>query len=169
MMMKSQKKIVFICQNCRHESGKWFGKCPSCGEWNSAVEEERRKTKEKWVERGIALRQPRRLSDIGDAEVERTVTGIGEFDRVLGGGLVSGELVLVGGDPGIGKSTLLLQVLSRLAEAGKPCFYVSGEESEGQTRMRAKRLGALAKDLFVSCETDVTVILNQLSGLAVSA
>jgi DNA repair protein RadA/Sms len=167
--MKSQKKIVFLCRSCGHESGKWFGKCPSCGEWNTAVEEERRKTKEKWVERGIALRQPRRLSEIDDSEVARIPTGVGEFDRVLGGGLVTGELVLVGGDPGIGKSTLLLQVLSRLADAGKPCFYVSGEESEAQTRMRAKRLGALAKDLYVSCETDVTVILNQLSDLKVSA
>ncbi len=167
--MKSQKKIVFLCRSCGQESAKWFGKCPACGEWNSAVEEERRKTKEKWVERNIALRQPRRLADIGDAEVERTPTGVGEFDRVLGGGLVTGELVLVGGDPGIGKSTLLLQVLSRLAGAGKPCFYVSGEESEAQTRMRATRLGALADDLYVSCETDVTVILNQLSDLKVSA
>ena len=167
--MKAQKKIVFVCQNCGHESGKWFGKCPACGEWNSAVEEERRKTREKWAEGGIALKQPRRLEDISDSEIERIGTGIDEFDRVLGGGLVHGELVLVGGDPGIGKSTLLLQVLSKLAERGQAGFYVSGEESEAQTRMRARRLGALAKDLYVSCETDASVILNQLSELKVAA
>lgn len=89
--MKVQKKIVFVCQSCGHESGKWFGKCPACGEWNSAVEEERRKTREKWVESSIALKQPRRLEDISDTEVERIATGIDEFDRVLGGGLVHGE------------------------------------------------------------------------------
>jgi DNA repair protein RadA/Sms len=163
--VKTQKKIVFVCQNCGYESGKWFGKCPSCSEWNSAVEEERRKTREKWAESGIALRQPRRLSEIDDSASERIPGGIGEFDRVLGGGLVPGELVLVGGDPGIGKSTLLLQVLSRLVETGRSGLYVSGEESESQTRMRAKRLGATAENLYVSCETDVTVILNQLSEL----
>ncbi len=166
--VKAQKKIVFFCRNCGYESGKWFGKCPSCGEWNSAVEEERRKSKEKWVEHGIGLRQPRRLSEVDDAQVDRTPTGIAEFDRVLGGGLVPGELALVGGDPGIGKSTLLLQALSKLVEKGKTGFYVSGEESEAQTRMRARRLGAVADDLYVSCETDVTVILNQLADLKAS-
>ncbi|UCF78475.1 MAG: DNA repair protein RadA [Candidatus Eiseniibacteriota bacterium] len=167
--MKVKKKVVFVCQSCGNESGKWFGKCPACGEWNSAVEEERRKTADRWVEDRRELRQPRRLSDIEDAELERSEVGIGEFDRVLGGGLVPGELVLVGGDPGIGKSTLLLQVLSRLAENGKAGFYVSGEESEAQTRMRAGRLGTLSGELYVSCETDVNVILNQLSELKVSA
>ncbi|KPJ59416.1 MAG: DNA repair protein RadA [Latescibacteria bacterium DG_63] len=167
--MKVKRKIVFICQSCGHESGKWFGKCPTCGEWNTAVEEERRRTPDRWVENGRELRQPRRLADIDSSELERSDIGIGEFDRVLGGGLVPGGLVLVGGDPGIGKSTLLLQVLSRLAESGKAGFYVSGEESESQTRMRAGRLGALAGELYVSCETDVNVILNQLSELKVSA
>ncbi|MFH0778911.1 MAG: DNA repair protein RadA [Candidatus Eisenbacteria bacterium] len=167
--MKAQKRIVFVCRGCGYESGKWFGRCPSCSEWNSAVEEERRKTKERWGESSVSLRQPRRLSEISDGEVERISTDISEFDRVLGGGLVSGELVLVGGDPGIGKSTLLLQVLSRLVEKGKLGFYVSGEESEAQTRMRARRLGAVAGELYVSCETDVSVILGQLSQLKASA
>jgi DNA repair protein RadA/Sms len=167
--MKVKRKVVFVCQSCGHESGKWFGRCPTCDEWNSAVEEERTKTADRWVEGGKEVRQPRRLAEIVDSELERSDTGLGEFDRVLGGGLVPGELVLVGGDPGIGKSTLLLQVLSKISESGRACFYVSGEESESQTRMRAGRLGALAGDLYVSCETDVNVILNQLSELKVSA
>jgi DNA repair protein RadA/Sms len=167
--MKVKKKTVFVCQSCGHESGKWFGRCPACEEWNSAVEEERRKTADRWVESSKELRQPRRLVDIDESELQRSNTGIGEFDRVLGGGLVPGGLVLVGGDPGIGKSTLLLQVLSRLAEGGKAGFYVSGEESESQTRMRAGRLGTLPAELYVSCETDVNVILSQLSELKVSA
>ncbi|MCD8021962.1 MAG: AAA family ATPase, partial [Lachnospiraceae bacterium] len=139
----AKTKSVFFCQNCGYESSKWMGQCPSCREWNSFAEEP--KIVSKKVNTGAVRRetspQPRSLSQIEISEDVRVSTGMGEFDRVLGGGIVQGSLVLVGGDPGIGKSTLLLQMCRNLAANGKHVLYVSGEESPPQLRMRAQRMG----------------------------
>ena len=130
--MAKAKGTVFFCQNCGYESAKWMGQCPGCREWNTFVEE----TVVTGSGRGSARKtgnahtaaKPETLSDVSLTEEERTSCGIGELDRVLGGGIVEGSLILVGGDPGIGKSTLLLQVCRNLAAAGKEVLYVSGEE-----------------------------------------
>ena len=158
--MAKGKKTVFYCQNCGHEESKWLGQCPMCKEWNTFVEE---KT-ESGITRGttVSARSVREAKVIPLAEVEadddeRCRTGIGELDRVLGGGIVPGSLVLVGGDPGIGKSTLLLQVCQRLAEM-KKILYISGEESQAQIRLRANRMGQFAHNLLLLCETNLDLI-----------
>ena len=140
----AKKSTVFFCQNCGYESAKWMGQCPSCREWNSFVEEtvvtgktggSTKKTEN--LAARIHEARPVKLSGIETAEEIRTSTGLGELDRVLGGGIVAGSLVLVGGDPGIGKSTLLLQVCRNLTEYGKKVLYISGEESLSQIKLRA--------------------------------
>lgn len=158
--MAKGKKTVFYCQNCGHEESKWLGQCPMCKEWNTFVEE---KT-ESGITRGttVSARSVREAKVVPLAEVEadddeRCRTGIGELDRVLGGGIVPGSLVLVGGDPGIGKSTLLLQVCQRLAEM-KKILYISGEESQAQIRLRANRMGKFAHNLLLLCETNLDLI-----------
>lgn len=157
-MAKGKQKTTFFCKECGFESPKWLGQCPGCKEWDSFVEEPVVKTA---AGRSVTVtehREPSKLSEIVTNDVVRTLTGIGELDRVLGGGIVTGSLVLVGGDPGIGKSTLLLQMCKQLAEAGKDVLYVSGEESVKQIKMRADRLGTFQKELFLLSETDLDIV-----------
>lgn len=126
--MAKGKKTVFFCQNCGYESVKWMGQCPGCQQWNTFVEESVTEASS-GKKQQRSRKQPVSLAEIQTEKEERTATGIGELDRVLGGGIVGGSLVLVGGDPGIGKSTLLLQVCRLLSLAGKKVLYISGEES----------------------------------------
>lgn len=157
-MAKGKQKTTFFCKECGFESPKWLGQCPGCKEWDSFVEEPVVKTA---AGRSVTVtehREPSKLSEIVTNDEVRTLTGIGELDRVLGGGIVTGSLVLVGGDPGIGKSTLLLQMCKQLAEAGKDALYVSGEESVKQIKMRADRLGTFQKELFLLSETDLDIV-----------
>lgn len=152
-------KSVYVCSNCGFESPKWYGKCPSCNEWNT-LNEEIQSTSIKAASVN-SVEQVVALNDIvGDVE-ERVSTGIDEFDRVLGGGIVKGSLVLLSGDPGIGKSTILLQVCQSLGKNGK-ILYVSGEESASQIKLRANRLGVTTKNLFILPQTDVSVIIDAI-------
>ena len=160
--MAKGKKTVFFCQNCGHEESKWLGQCPACKEWNTFVEEKvtvsRGSTSaasEAGKERASKVVT---LSSVSVEEDERIRTGIAELDRVLGGGIVQGSLVLVGGDPGIGKSTLLLQVCQRLSDAGKNVLYISGEESLKQIKLRADRMGRFSDSLYLLCETNLDLI-----------
>ena len=152
----AKRRTLFCCKECGHESPKWLGRCPACGEWNTFVEAAVGESRG----RGSGKREPPApLSAIATDSSERTPTGIAELDRVLGGGVVSGGVVLVGGDPGIGKSTLLLQMSDRLARSGETVLYVSGEESRSQIRMRANRLGIGSAGILILSETDVAHIL----------
>ena len=162
-MAKGKTATVFFCQNCGYESTKWLGQCPGCREWNTFVEETIDKTVLKNT--GTGSRRERReasepcvLSEIAIREENKTLTGIKELDRVLGGGIVQGSLTLVGGDPGIGKSTLLLQVCHNLSEAGHKVLYISGEESKVQIKMRADRLGTFSEHMLLLCETNLDII-----------
>ncbi len=159
--MAKAKKTVYFCQNCGHEESKWLGQCPMCKEWNTFVEEK--------VTQSSTTAAKRRnesnivtLSSVETNDDERMETGIGELDRVLGGGIVPGSLVLVGGDPGIGKSTLLLQVCQRLAAQGKKVLYISGEESLRQIKLRANRMGAFSESLYLLCETNLVTIRDAI-------
>ena len=156
--MASRQKTVYICSDCGSETPNWAGKCPSCGAWNTL--EELRIEKGSAARSGAAVRtvKPRRLEELDDSEEIRFSTGISEFDRVLGGGAVVGSLILVGGAPGIGKSTLLLQMCA-IAGRSKRILYVSGEESERQLKLRAKRLGVQGGEIYVLAETDLSAIL----------
>lgn len=153
-------KSLYVCSECGYESAKWYGKCPGCGEWNTMSEEISVSASSKGNKKLSASVQPvLRLNEItGDVE-KRISTGINEFDRVLGGGIVQGSLVLIGGDPGIGKSTILLQICEHL---GKTCdvLYVSGEESANQIKLRANRLGVTTNRLGVLAQTDVGIIVE---------
>ncbi len=161
--MAKGKATVFFCQNCGYESAKWQGQCPACGEWNTFAEEPASAKKAAGTAGRSGLRaEPVLLSDIRADESERTSTGIGELDRVLGGGIVAGSLILVGGDPGIGKSTLLLQVCHNLVRQGTSVLYISGEESARQIKLRAQRLGDSQADLKVYCETNLESIRQAL-------
>ncbi len=157
--MTKAKKSVFFCQNCGHEESKWLGQCPMCKEWNTFVEE-------KVTAAGPGSMKERReaqvvsLNDVSTREDERVCTDMKELDRVLGGGIVQGSLILVGGDPGIGKSTLLLQVCQRLADMNKKVLYISGEESLKQIRLRANRMGEFKGTLYLLCETNLDIIRN---------
>ena len=158
-MTQGKKKTAFFCRECGNESAKWLGRCPACGSWNSLVEEPVTKTADKTAVRRTGTRpRPTRMTEISLEESQRSGTGLHELDRVLGGGIVKGSLVLIGGDPGIGKSTLLLQVCRNLTFAGQKVLYVSGEESGSQIRMRGKRLGAEPENLLVLCETSLSDI-----------
>lgn len=154
----AKAKTVFICQECGYETPKWMGKCPECGNWNTLVEEFIDKGRIEANFSGVSVSKPVTINDIEIVDEERYDTSIEEFNRVLGGGVVKGSLVLVGGDPGIGKSTLLLQVSQSIAEGGKKVFYISGEESAKQIKLRAQRLGVTSKNLFVMSETNLSVI-----------
>ena len=160
----AKAKTHFVCQSCGYQAPKWLGKCPGCQEWNTFVEE--RVIEEKAPERDLlgfeADAIPMPITEIVGEERGRLQIGMGEFDRVLGGGIVFGSVILVGGDPGIGKSTLLLQMMDRLASREKKVLYISGEESLQQTRMRADRLGISSKQLFVVSETSLEKILQDI-------
>jgi len=167
----AKSKSHFVCQSCGYQLPKWLGRCPGCQEWNTFVEE--RIIEEKQSERDLLGLEssaiPIPLTEIKGEEKERLTIGMGEFDRVLGGGIVLGSLVLVGGDPGIGKSTLLLQAMNQLAASGAKVLYVSGEESLQQTKMRANRLGVTSAQLFVVSETSLEKILQDIQSLRPSA
>ena len=157
-MAKGKTATIFFCQNCGHESAKWMGQCPACREWNTFVEETVSKSEMKSA--GSAARHGERaepcvLSEVTIREESKLLTGIGELDRVLGGGIVQGSLTLVGGDPGIGKSTLLLQVCRNLAATGHSVLYISGEESQVQIKMRADRIGSFTENMLLLCETNL--------------
>ncbi len=160
-------KTHFVCQSCGYQVPKWLGRCPGCQEWNTFIEE--RVIEEKVPERDLLGFEteviPVPMTEIVGEERGRFQIGIGEFDRVLGGGIVFGSVILVGGDPGIGKSTLLLQMMSRLASRGKKVLYISGEESLQQTKMRADRLGVSSEGLFVVSETSLEKILQDIQTL----
>lgn len=160
--MAKGKKTVFFCQNCGHEESKWLGQCPACKEWNTFVEEKvtvsRGSTSAAFEAGKERVSKVVTLSSVSVEEDERIRTGIAELDRVLGGGVVQGSLVLVGGDPGIGKSTLLLQVCQRLSDAGKNVLYISGEESGKQIKLRANRMGTFSEHLYLLCETNLELI-----------
>ena len=155
--MAKAKKSVFFCQNCGHEESKWLGQCPACREWNTFVEEKVTSVKAGTV-RDKKEAQIVTLSSVETDEDERMMTEMAELDRVLGGGIGPGSLVLVGGDPGIGKSTLLLQVCQRLAAMNKKILYISGEESLKQIKLRANRMGDFSHTLFLLCETNLDMI-----------
>ncbi len=155
--MAKSKKNVFFCQNCGHEESKWLGQCPACKEWNTFVEEKAAPVKP-GAAKAMHEAQAVSLNSISTGEDERVDTGIEELDRVLGGGIVQGSLVLVGGDPGIGKSTLLLQVCQRLSDRGKKVLYISGEESLRQIKLRANRMGDFKDTLSLLCETNLDII-----------
>lgn len=166
-MAKGKKKTAFFCKECGYESAKWLGQCPGCGEWNSFVEEPVAisPTGNAGARAGIGKiaiekKNPSKLSEVRISEEERILTGILEFDRVLGGGIVVGSLVLVGGDPGIGKSTLLLQMCRELVNDGHSVLYVSGEESVKQIKMRADRLGSWGNELLLLSETNLDLVLE---------
>ncbi len=159
----AKSKTVFFCQNCGNESAKWVGKCPSCNEWNTYVEEVVTKQVSSPAEFSYERSRPVNLKETEAGEKEiRISSQIGELDRVLGGGIVSGSLILVGGEPGIGKSTLLLQMALR--QKGK-VLYVSGEESVQQIKMRAERIGKTPENCFLYAETGLSEILNQADTL----
>ena len=158
--MAKGKKTVFFCQNCGYESVKWMGQCPGCQQWNTFVEESVTEASS-GKKQQRSRKQPVSVAEIQTEKEERTATGFGELDRVLGGGIVGGSLVLVGGDPGIGKSTLLLQVCRLLSLAGKKVLYISGEESLRQIKLRAQRLGSFNDNLLLLCETNLTDIREE--------
>lgn len=155
--MAKAKKNVFFCQNCGHEENKWLGQCPMCKEWNTFVEEPVIVTKNSTV-RASKEAEVVSIKNVTTDLEERVKTTIDELDRVLGGGIVPGSLILVGGDPGIGKSTLLLQVCQRLCAEKKQVLYISGEESLKQIKLRANRMGEFTEDLFLLCETNLEII-----------
>ena len=155
--MAKAKKSIFFCQNCGHEENKWLGQCPMCKEWNTFVEEAVVVSKSSSVKLAREA-EVVALKHVETENEERIRTSIEELDRVLGGGIVPGSLILVGGDPGIGKSTLLLQVCQKLCEKKKQVLYISGEESLKQIKLRANRMGEFTEDLFLLCETNLEVI-----------
>ncbi|MCR5835392.1 MAG: DNA repair protein RadA [Lachnospiraceae bacterium] len=159
--MAKKSSIVYYCKECGFESAKWLGQCPGCKEWNSFVEAPTVKTRSgKDVIKTIEERTPVTLGQIDTTSEERMATGFSELDRVLGGGIVPGALMLVGGDPGIGKSTLLLQVCRNISSTGKNVLYISGEESLKQIKIRANRIGEFTDNLKLLCETNLDVIEN---------
>ncbi len=163
-MANAKIKSLYVCSECGYETAKWYGKCPSCGEWNTLNEELRETTKV-----SSALQQHRQkpsaiplaISEISTEDEQRYYTGFRELDRVLGGGIVKGSLVLLGGDPGIGKSTILLQICQHLGKLLK-ILYISGEESKRQIKLRATRLGVDSSNIFVMTETDIEVIADRM-------
>jgi DNA repair protein RadA/Sms len=160
--MKKQQKTAFFCQNCGYESPKWIGKCPGCGEWNRFAEEPTKVTDSRVPPEYQLNEKPRSIDTVEADEKARMKTGLEEMDRVLGGGIVAGSAILVGGDPGIGKSTLLLQVMHRLASGGRKVLYVTGEESASQIKLRADRIGAASKGLYVLVEVALENILRYI-------
>jgi DNA repair protein RadA/Sms len=165
----SRNKTVFLCQACAYQAPKWMGKCPECGQWNSLVEERQKITPATGGEVRATPPEAIPISAVPETGLIRTEIGIQEFDRVLGGGLVPGSLILVGGDPGIGKSTLMLQVLQCLARKARKVLYISGEESLGQIKLRGERLGVGSADLWVVSEVSLESIRALVDDMAPSA
>src|SRR5215510_12441790 len=165
--MKKSAETVFVCQGCGHQTGKWLGKCPECGEWNSLVEERVQAQRKAGVRNAFKTRDVTAVpfSEIESQDDVRITSGVTEFDRVLGGGIVPGTLVLIGGDPGIGKSTLLLQVADKLSSNDSTVLYVSGEESERQIKLRGERLNVAAKHLYLLPETNLENIFHEIERL----
>lgn len=165
----AKTKYNFVCQNCGYTSAKWLGRCPECNTWDSLVEEAEvsTKTNKSYLPTKNEKIKPRTINSVAQTKVERLVTGIREFDRVLGGGIVPGSLVLLGGTPGIGKSTILLDAGLRFSKLGTKVLYVSGEESEEQTAMRAVRLNgqSISDNLLIMTATDLDAILAQASAV----
>jgi len=162
-------KTKYVCQECGYETTKWLGKCPECTKWNTFVEEIEQKSvsksKDVFMIDKSSTSKPVSINSIQTKEEQRFSTCINELDRVLGGGVVRGSLVLVGGDPGIGKSTLLIQVSSNVANSGKRVLYISGEESESQIKMRAHRLGINSDNLYIFAENNLSIIESQLENI----
>ncbi len=156
-------KTIYTCQHCGYQSPKWLGRCPDCGQWNSLAEERQREISGTLRHRAPAA-AAQRIAEVAMEEECRCLCGIGELDRVLGGGVVPGSLVLIGGDPGIGKSTLLLQAANRLA-AGDTVLYVTAEESARQVKLRGTRLGVEAPELFICAETSLEALLERVEEL----
>lgn len=168
-MAKAKKSTVFFCQECGYESSKWMGQCPGCKAWNSFVEETVNQnivSSNGKKASAISSKEPAVLSSVSLSKEDRVEIGIEELDRVLGGGIVPGSLSLVGGDPGIGKSTLLLQVCQRLAAKGRKVLYISGEESLKQIKIRAMRIGEFTDSLLLLCETNLGVIEETIRKVA---
>lgn len=167
--MAKTKNTVFFCRECGYESSKWMGQCPACKEWNSFVEEPAASDKKPLVSRAVHIpgrgAAPVRLSEISLLQEDRTTTGFEELDRVLGSGIVGGSLILVGGDPGIGKSTLLLQVCRNLSGNGRRVLYISGEESLKQIKLRANRIGACEGELLFLSETNLDGIAASIESV----
>lgn len=166
-----KSETIFVCQSCGHQSRKWLGKCPDCGEWNSLVEQRANPPRKGAGGNGFQLRE---LTAVAYNEIEsqddvRVTSGVTEFDRVLGGGIVPGTLVLIGGDPGIGKSTLLLQVADKLSATGAVVLYISGEESERQIKLRGERLNIQAPNLYLLPETNLERIFHEVDRLQPAA
>lgn len=163
-MANTKIKSLYVCSECGYESAKWYGKCPSCGEWNT-MNEEIRETSRSYSSLQPTKRkpvsEPVRISQITTEDEQRYYTGLKELDRVLGGGIVKGSLVLLGGDPGIGKSTILLQICGHLGKILK-ILYISGEESKRQIKLRAERLNVNSDNLYIMTETDIEVIADQM-------
>ncbi|WP_444657752.1 DNA repair protein RadA [Caproiciproducens sp. R2] len=160
--MASKSKSIYICSECGFESAKWFGKCPGCGQWNTMTEEIREPAVQK-NSAGAARKNtvPVSINEISTAEEARYHTGLTELDRVLGGGIVKGSLILISGEPGIGKSTILLQICEYLGQSLK-ILYVSGEESNRQIKLRAARLGVQSDNLYILTETDIQCVIEQM-------
>jgi len=163
--MKAKIKTVYVCQSCGTQSPRWMGKCPDCGAWNTMVEEQVEKSKDIGSAKRSGGMEPILLNEIQARDEDRFVTKIGELDRVLGGGIVPGSVVLIGGDPGIGKSTLVLQMLRQVSELRGKALYVTGEESPAQIKMRAQRLGVKAEHLYVLAETALDDIIRAADAL----
>ena len=155
--MAKGKSTVFFCQNCGNESSKWMGQCPVCHEWNTFVEESLDK-KEMKSRKAVSEIKVYSLDEVEDKDSTRISTDMMELDRVLGGGIVPGSLILVGGDPGIGKSTLLLQVCKNVCKNGSKMLYISGEESLQQIKLRANRMGEFDSNLSLLCETSLNIV-----------
>ncbi|MBC6004878.1 Circadian clock protein kinase kaiC [uncultured Clostridium sp.] len=161
-------KTKYVCQECGYENSKWLGKCPECSKWNTFVEEiedKRSKSNKEVFVIDKSSSRPLNINSIETIKEQRFSTCINELDRVLGGGVVKGSLVLVGGDPGIGKSTLLIQVASNVANSGKKVLYISGEESASQIKMRAQRLGIQSDNLYIFAENNLSIIEAHLESV----
>ena len=158
----AKNKTVFICQSCGHRAHKWIGQCPDCSEWNTHDEEMAGSVSGAPT---VVNEAPRRITDVTSVDFKPVATGQSELDRVLGGGIVSGSVTLIGGEPGIGKSTLILQAAAALAAQGKTCLYVSAEESSEQVRLRAERLDAVVENLWLVSETSLSAVLAHCADL----
>ncbi len=165
--MGAKIKVEFACTACGTSSPRWVGKCPGCGEWNTLVEEvTAAPPRQRAGMPDFPVSRPVRLTEVAETAAARTSCGIAEFDRVMGGGVVPASATLLGGDPGIGKSTILLQAARGLARQGKPVLYVSGEESEAQVKLRASRLGVTEAGIYLMSETSVERILSATGELS---